>query len=732
MGRKGKLPPRSDSDALVYRTVQMRADAGADEEARTVPVVIATENPVRVFDYQRFDVVDEVLLMDGLNHPRQLPFVDSHDRSSVSNILGSLRDLEADTERGEFRGVAHFGTSARSDQAFRDVMDGHLTDLSIGFKPQRTERIDAGDKKTIRGREFVGPINVVTKSRAVEGSLAIVGADPASKVGAMRAYTDPELAREEAMDKELRDLLIERGMAADLDDKAALDWMREHFPKAAERAEEKPAEPQPAPVAPQPAAATAADSERTVQDAVTRALRDENTRRKAIRELVTMHGLEDGQAMIERHIEAGSTIADVQTDVLQSLAKTRQAVGLSPVAGGSEVEKFRDAVVDSFVLRVYPESHRIWSERKPAPGAQDVFSRRSLFEIASESLRRDGARIDSLRRDDIIRAAMGFGRIENGVFVRGPAHHTIGSFSNLMLDAANKTLLMGFREAPVTYDRWARKGSSVPDFKNINRIKFGELANPEIVPENAKYPDVTVTDGREVYKVEKHGHIFSTSWESVKNDDLDAFTRLPAMQGNAMRRRINSDVYSVLTDNNALNDGTALFAAATTRGATSDGNLITSGAAPSVATLGVGYELMARQTGLDGRRALGLVPRYLLIPVTLSSETLQLMYSPANPAVGGNTTGSSGVANIYAPGGPRAGLEVIADPVLDGNSTAAWYLAADPLQIDTVEYTFLEGEETPVLERETDFDTDTLKWKIRQTYGVAAIDFRGLFQNDGA
>jgi hypothetical protein len=56
-------------------------------------------------------------------------------------------------------------------------------------------------------------------------------------------------------------------------------------------------------------------------------------------------------------------------------------------------------------------------------------------------------------------------------------------------------------------------------------------------------------------------------------------------------------------------------------------------------------------------------------------------------------------------------------------------LAADQSQgVDTVEYTFLQGEESPVLEDEWDFDTDVYKYKVRQTFGVAPIDFRGLYK----
>jgi hypothetical protein len=49
-------------------------------------------------------------------------------------------------------------------------------------------------------------------------------------------------------------------------------------------------------------------------------------------------------------------------------------------------------------------------------------------------------------------------------------------------------------------------------------------------------------------------------------------------------------------------------------------------------------------------------------------------------------------------------------------------------QIDTVEVSFLQGEESPVLENDWDMKTDTYIYKVRQTFGVKAIDWRGLYR----
>ena len=77
-------------------------------------------------------------------------------------------------------------------------------------------------------------------------------------------------------------------------------------------------------------------------------------------------------------------------------------------------------------------------------------------------------------------------------------------------------------------------------------------------------------------------------------------------------------------------------------------------------------------------------------------------------------------------------MTVVEEPELDAAGTNAWYLAASNSQVDTVELSFLQGEEAPVLENDWDFDKDIYKFKVRQTFGVKAIDWRGLYSSPNA
>ena len=66
--------PDSNRDGLTTRDCQVRAST-LNTEARTVEAVLSTEQPVEVFDWERWGAVREILVMKGLTLPagRQVP-----------------------------------------------------------------------------------------------------------------------------------------------------------------------------------------------------------------------------------------------------------------------------------------------------------------------------------------------------------------------------------------------------------------------------------------------------------------------------------------------------------------------------------------------------------------------------------------------------------------------------------------------------------------------------------
>jgi phage major head subunit gpT-like protein len=190
------------------------------------------------------------------------------------------------------------------------------------------------------------------------------------------------------------------------------------------------------------------------------------------------------------------------------------------------------------------------------------------------------------------------------------------------------------------------------------------------------------------------------------------------MLGRAAARTVNADVYGVINTNAAMADGTVIFHA-------DHANLAGTGAAISVATLGAGRSAMRKQTapGSNATEYLNIMPRSLLVPVTLEDHARSVVTSETN-----TDTSGSNKRNPIRDWGP---LEVVSDPTLDATSTTAWYLVADPMDVPLLEVRFLDGNQTPYVASDEEFLTDAIRWKVRLDYGVAANDFRGGYKNAG-
>lgn len=186
-----------------------------DAETHSVRVIVATDEPTEVLDWERWQVVKEVLLMDGMELPenKQTPLLDSHDRSTIEKVLGSLREYTATGKSVEAR--AFFTSVEEGANAETKVREGHVTDLSAGYKSLESVWIPENQKQTINNREFAGPVKVTKRWRMKEGSFTPIGADEMSKVRASLVITD-----------EIRQLLITKGLSQDATDGQAMEFLQ--------------------------------------------------------------------------------------------------------------------------------------------------------------------------------------------------------------------------------------------------------------------------------------------------------------------------------------------------------------------------------------------------------------------------------------------------------------------------------------------------------------------------
>jgi ATP-dependent Clp endopeptidase proteolytic subunit ClpP len=296
--------------------------------------------------------------------------------------------------------------------------------------------------------------------------------------------------------------------------------------------------------------------------------------------------------------------------------------------------------------------------------------------------------------------------------------HSSGDFVNILANVAYKSMMKGYEEAEETFQRWTVPGT-LTDFKVHNRVDLNTFPSLREVRPGAEYKYITIGDRGVTLKLATYGEMFSINRQAIINDDMNVFTKVPQKMGRASIRTVGDLAYAVLTDNAALADGIALFHA-------NHGNLAGAGAAPSTTTISAGRTAMGKQKDPDqNAHALNIRPSYILGPLELQDSLQTLMSAEWNPAEGGTTS-------FREPNVVRNMAEVVTDARLSTDSATAWYLAANPNVYDTVEVSYLDGVQTPVLEQREGWNIDGVEFKIRMDAAVTPLDFRGLYKNAGA
>lgn len=361
-----------------------------------------------------------------------------------------------------------------------------------------------------------------------------------------------------------------------------------------------------------------------------------------------------------------------------------------------EIDTVRSLAENALLHRHDPKTYKL------EEGARE-YRGMTLMEIGRDILKRRGIDTRGMSKSEVAGTML-------GIETRGGLHST-SDFANIVLNVANKTLRAAYEAAPQTFKPFSRQVTA-PDFKTIARVQLGDAPTLDKVNESGEFKRGTISDGKEQYALATYGKVVGINRQVIINDDLGAFTRLPEMFGRAAADLQSDTVWGIITANAAMGDGTALFHA-------NHGNLSATNAAIAIAPLGEGRAGMRKQKGLNGR-FINIISKYMLVPAAL--ETVAEQYVTQTNVIYTKAADFNPFANK---------LQVIAEPRLDAASLTSWYLAADPAQIDTIEYCFLEGQEGVYLESRMGFDVDGLELKARLDFAAKAIDWRGFWKNIG-
>ena len=641
-------------------------------EDRVFSMIFTTGATVRRYDFFADEMYDEELVVNDtsvrlgrLNSGA--PVLDTHNDSALENIKGVVVAGSARIEGG--LGYASFKVDGgpENESIVRKIRDGIIKNVSVGYRVHKRE--------VIRNEGAV-PLYRIIDWEPYEISLVPIGADAGAGIRS-NPHTYPcEVIHLSTTQKEKRTMSN-----------------NETQPN------ENPATTETAPAATPPAAnpATAPENPAT-EEARAEGMRLERQRVAEVNKIVRAAKLPDSFA--QKLVNDGTAVTKARKLVLDELARQSGEGGeirSQVTITRDEMDGARAMAENALLHRHDPNTYKLDAGAREYRGM-------TLMEIGRDILKRRGIDTRGLSKSEAAGVML-------GMETRGGFHST-SDFANIVLNVANKTLRASYEAAPQTFKPFSRQVTA-PDFKTIARVQLGDAPTLDKVNESGEFKRGTIGDGKEQYQLATYGKVVAINRQTIINDDLAAFTRLPEMFGRAAADLQSDTVWGIITANAAMGDGTALFHA-------NHGNLAGSNAAIGISTLGDGRAGMRKQKGLNGR-FINVMAKYLLVPAAL--ETVAEQYVNQTNVIYTKAADFNPFANK---------LQVIAEPRLDANSLVSWYLAADPAQIDTIEYCFLEGQEGVYLESRLGFDVDGLELKARLDFAAKAIDWRGFWRNPGA
>lgn len=719
-----------------------------------------------MFDYDRWEPIDEVLRMDGAQLPEEMPVLETHDRSTLDTVLGSARGVRV--EGGELRGRLFLAEGTpRAENAWKLVSQGHLRAVSVGYSVAEFVDIAPGQSGIVQGKTYTAgkrTLRITTKWVPREVSLVPIGADPKATLREQNSgrrnvsdATVPGFAGNptrgfSAMNKALREFLASLGMRADSSDADAWAYFRtlegEQFAQATQLLERR--EVPVIPLSPAPAAAAASDppapSARAdstplaapVAPAVLQTADPVAGERQRVASIMAAAGDDVPGELSRQAIVEGWPLERAQTAFLGAIRQARTVV---PAGGpaihvrGADRDVTRLSLASAMLQRSNVDPVRGFVEvrdgtpvrrRNGAPtadleqAADRGYDMRSLplYDIIARACRLDGLNFNPDSRTDLLRAAA-----------------SSSSVTAIFTTAFAAQLLPAYEEYPDTTRGWTSE-SDVPNFQSNERASMGKMGDLQRHRRGAEADDMDVSDSKESYKIARFSGKFTIDEMDLIDDRFGALEQLtPQELGNAAAAIRPNLVYYILLANAALDaDSTALFDATTHLNYWAHAD-----AAFSAAALQTAIAAMAKQR--IRTRPLNIRPRYLLVPQDLRFAA-EIALTSAQRMAAANVSGDAnplrgiGIEIVYD---DRLGVAGVKDPITgttQAGTAINWFLAAKPGEggARTIEVGYLRGQGRAPQIRSYVQDKGRwgIGWDINLDIGGKALDYRGLYMSKGS
>lgn len=554
-----------------------------DIENRTVELTWTTGAKGRRWSWdvgsymEELEVSDGAVRLDRLNNGA--PLLGVHNQYELGAVLAVVeRAWIAD---GLGHALVRFSKREDADIVFKDVIDGILRNVSVGYAVHRYELIEEEDDKL--------PTYRAVDWEPLEISLVPIGFDDGAKVRS--AKTPAEYTGDR-----FKTIFEVRSASEPAVEPAAVPTTQEED-------------------------AMIEEEKRAAEETLRReAAEAERKRSLNIRTMARKVQLDD-EAFVDDLVERGVSAADASIALIDKVAEKQskeqpntRSSQPTVVTGGLDVTVLnakRSAMQNALLHRCDSKVELVEAGRE--------FRGMRLVDMAREFVEMAGGNARGMTPQELARAALGCDRQA----VRAAGMHSTSDFPLLLGSTVNRTLRDAYTNAPQTWRPLGRQ-TTVPDFRAVTRAALGDIAALEQVKEHGEYKYGTLSEDGAPIKVAKFGKIIAITWETIVNDDLGALTRIPAALGNAAAATESNVVWALLLGNPNFTDGTPFFDAA-------HGNVAGSGGAINTTTLAAARAAMRKQKSKAGE-FLNLAPEFLVVGPDKELEAYQFTSSNYVPA----------------------------------------------------------------------------------------------------
>ncbi|RWR12046.1 phage major capsid protein [Paenirhodobacter populi] len=337
--------------------------------------------------------------------------------------------------------------------------------------------------------------------------------------------------------------------------------------------------------------------------------------------------------------------------------------------------------------------------RADLPEASREFVNMSLMDHARDAVQRTGVSTRGLSADEVLARAM-----------------TTSDFPLTVANAAGKVAADGYQAAETALKPLFRQ-RSLSDFKTSTAVRLGGMGQLEEMTESGEFKAVSRGEAGESLQLRTFGRRLDLSRRLIVNDDLSLFADTTRALGEAAAQTEAALMADLLTGNDKLSDGKALFHA-------SRGNVLTYAVDAEraaaymslILALDEGRKIMRNQKNLDGVTPIVARPKYVIA----GPETESLL--------GSITDYDSSFVNPLDMLTWRKEISVLIDPRITDKTI---YLAADPAACAVFNQAIFAAAPGPQIQRQESWDTLGVSFRCWMDTGVGFAGWRGIVKIGG-